>query len=272
MTLIAQITDLHLRPRGLACYRVSETNMLAGRAIATLNALDPKPDAVVITGDLADKPDPHEYEGVQRLVNRLKVPVYVIPGNHDSTRMMREILTGVGPINQGAGDKIHYAVEIGGLRLVALDTSVGGPPHGTLGDAQLDWLDATLSANNMPTLIAMHHPPAVTGLKHMDGIGLTDSAAFTEIVARHPHVERIMCGHVHRTIITSVGGRVMTLAPSTGHQVNLDLSDRDDGQFIMEPPAFFLHQQMETGVVSHLAYVEAYPGPFPFYADENVSW
>ena len=136
MTLIAQITDLHIRPRGLACYRVSETNMLAERAVAALNALDPQPDAVVVTGDLADAPDDREYAGVQRLLSRLKAPVYVIPGNHDSPAMMRELLSDVGPIDQGSTDKIHYAVDIGDVRLVALDSSVPGKPHGKLGEAQ----------------------------------------------------------------------------------------------------------------------------------------
>lgn len=273
MTVIAHVTDLHLRPRGLACYRVSETNMLAARAVDALNALRPQPDAIVLTGDLADTPNAQEYAGVQRLVDRLSAPVYVVPGNHDSTLLMREILTDVGPIAEGSASKMHYAVDIGAVRLVALDTSVPGAPHGKLGADQLAWLDRTLSASDRPTLIAMHHPPAATGIRHMDRIGLADGAAFAEIVGRHPHVARVMCGHVHRTIVTAIGGTIMTLAPSTAHQVKLDLGDGDDGEFVMEPPAFFLHTfSSGIGVVSHLAYVDAWPGPFPFFADEGVSW
>ncbi|WP_186389337.1 MULTISPECIES: phosphodiesterase [unclassified Stappia] len=273
MTLIAQITDLHVRPSGLACYRVSETNMLARRAVEALNALDPQPDAVVITGDLADGPDLREYAGVQRLISRIKAPVYVLPGNHDSTAMMRETLIGVGPINEGENGKMHYAVDIGDVRLVALDSAVPGAPHGTLGEAQLAWLDQALSASDRPTLIALHHPPARTGIGHMDRIGLTDSDAFAEVISRHSHVQRVMCGHVHRTIVAAVGNTIMTLCPSTAHQVVLDLADRGEGQFVMEPPAFFLHRHtQDSGVVSHLAYVESHRGPFPFYADEGVSW
>lgn len=273
MTLIAQITDLHVRPSGLACYRVSETNMLARRAVEAVNALDPQPDAVIITGDLADTPDPREYGGVQRLVSLIKAPVYVLPGNHDSATMMRETLIGVGPINEGENGKMHYAVDIGDVRLIALDSSVPGAPHGNLGEAQLAWLDATLAASTRPTLIALHHPPALTGIAHMDTIGLADSAAFSAVVSRHAHVRRIMCGHVHRAIIASVGHTVMTLCPSTAHQVHLDFVDRGHGHFIMEPPAFFLHHYApESDVVSHLAYVERFPGPFPFFADEGVSF
>ena len=49
--LICQISDLHVRPRGLAAYRVSETNMMTERALDTLAALRPRPDVVLITGD-----------------------------------------------------------------------------------------------------------------------------------------------------------------------------------------------------------------------------
>lgn len=273
MTLIAQITDLHIRPRGLACYRVSETNMLARRAVDALNALDPQPDAIVVTGDLANGPDRREYAGIQPLLARLKAPVFVLPGNHDSTAMMRELLTGVGPIHEGTADKMHYAVDIGDLRLVALDSAVPGAPHGRLGAEQIAWLDATLAKSDKPTLIALHHPPATVGIAHMDRIGLKDSDAFARVIARHDHVARLLCGHIHRTIIATVAGRVMTLAPSTAHQVALDIADRDPGHFVMEPPGYFLHRHTpESGVVTHLAYVEAYPGPFPFFADDGVEW
>ena len=273
MTLIAQITDLHIRPRGLACYRVSETNMLAERAVAALNALDPQPDAVVVTGDLADAPDDREYAGVQRLLSRLKAPVYVIPGNHDSPAMMRELLSDVGPIDQGSTDKIHYAVDIGDVRLVALDSSVPGKPHGKLGEAQLAWLDRTLAESDRPTLIAVHHPPAATGIAHMDRIGLADTDALAEVLSSHSHVERLLCGHVHRPIIAGFAGTVMTLAPSVAHQVVLDFADEAPSMFNFEPPAYFLHRYTPTaGLVTHMAYVESHPGPFPFWSDEGVSW
>ena len=76
MTLIAQITDLHLRPRGLACYRVSDTNMFADRAIRSLQAFNPKPDALVVTGDLTDRSDPREYAVGRELLGRIGHAVF----------------------------------------------------------------------------------------------------------------------------------------------------------------------------------------------------
>ncbi|GAB4576829.1 MAG: phosphodiesterase [Roseibium sp.] len=273
MTLIAHLTDLHLRPRGLACYRVSDTNMFAERAIRALKALTPAPDAVVITGDLTDRSDPREYALARSLLSRLDVPVFLVPGNHDSSSdMRREMADFLGLANDIDG-KICYTADIGSVRLIALDTHLPGSPAGELGRAQLSWLDKSLEEDSRPTLIALHHPPALCGIQHMDRMGLTDAPALAGVLYRHDHVERLMCGHLHRPIIAGFAGRIMTLAPSTGHQVVLDLSEDAPAMFNFEPPAFFLHHHSEqTGVVTHMSYVEDFPGPFHFWADEGVTW
>ncbi|WP_269582286.1 phosphodiesterase [Roseibium sp. Sym1] len=273
MTLIAHMTDFHLRPRGLPCYRVSDTNMLAERAIRSLKALDTAPDALVVTGDLTDRSDPREYAVARRLLSELDMPVYILPGNHDSTDDMRREMTGFPGLSENADGKIFYTTEVGGVRLIVLDTHMPGKPCGELGANQLSWLEARLRENNQPTLIALHHPPALTGIRHMDAIGLIDAPALAEVLAPHAHVERILCGHLHRPIITAFAGKIMTLAPSTGHQVVLDLREDGPAMFNFEPAAYFLHYHSpETGVVSHMAYVEDYPGPYDFFADEGVVW
>jgi Icc protein len=273
MTLIAHMTDLHLRPRGLACYRVSDTNMFAERAIRALKSLVPAPDALVITGDLTDRSDPREYALARSLLSRLAMPVYLIPGNHDSSNDMRREMAGFPGLANGVDGKICYTAEIGGVRLIALDSHLPGKPAGELGQAQLSWLDATLAEDRRPTLIALHHPPAPSGIQHMDAMGLTDAPALADVVSKHDHVERFMCGHLHRPIIASFAGRIMTLAPSTGHQVVLDLTDDGPAMFNFEPPAYFLHHHSErSGVVTHMSYIEDFPGPFHFFADEGVTW
>ena len=273
MTLIAHMTDLHLRPRGLACYRVSDTNMLAERAIRSLKALDPQPDALVITGDLTDRSDPREFAVAKRLLSRLDMPVYLLPGNHDSTNDMRQEMAGFPGLMDNPEGKICYTATIGDIRLIVLDTYLTGSPCGEVGREQLSWLEARLSEDQRPTLIALHHPPALSGIRHMDQIGLTDAPALEKVVRPHAHVERFLCGHLHRPIIAGFAGKIMTLAPSTGHQVVLDLTEDSPALFNFEPPAYFLHYHSEeTGVVTHMAYVEHFPGPYNFFADEGVVW
>lgn len=273
MTLIAHITDLHLRPRGLPCYRVSDTNMLAERAIRSLMALTPRPDAVVLTGDLTDRSDPREYALARSILSRLDMPVYLVPGNHDgSADMLREMASFPGMKDARFG-KVCYTADVGPVRLITLDTHVPGKPHGSICQDQLEWLDRELGAVSKPTLIALHHPPTPTGIGHMDAIGLTNPDQLAAVVLRHDHVERLVCGHVHRPIITSFAGKIMTLAPSTGHQVVLDLSEESPSMFNFEPPAYFLHYYSEhVGTITHMAYVEPYPGPHHFFSDQGVSW
>lgn len=273
MTLIAHITDLHLRPRGLTCYRVSDTNMLAERAIRSILALVTRPDAVVVTGDLTDRDDPREYAFARYLLGKLPMPVYLIPGNHDTAAAMKSAMPGYPGLQDTMGPHLCYTADIGSVRLIALDSSVPGQPHGEIGHEQLTWLDGVLCANTKPSLIAIHHPPAKVGLGHMDKIGLLDSDALADVIRRHDHVERIMCGHVHRPITTGFAGTIMTLAPSVSHQVVLDFSQDAPAQFTMEPPAYYLHHHSaQTGIVTHTSYVENYPGPFPFWSDEGVTW
>ena len=107
----------------------------------------------------------------------------------------------------------------------------------------------------------MHHPPIPTFLGHMDRMLLEQPQQLESIVSRHPQIERILCGHIHRPIQARFGGTIAQVCPSTAHQMALDLSDAP-GHFTFEPPAFYLHAWREgAGVVTHTAYASAFAGP-----------
>ena len=265
---IVQLTDLHIRPRGVAANRVAETNMLVTRALRAVDRLHPAADAVIITGDLTECGLQSEYALLREmLAAELHRPVYVIPGNHDRRELLLREIPGV----EQADGFVQYTVETLPIRLVMLDTVVPGAGHGALCERRLDWLDRTLAAApDKPTMIGMHHPPFICGIGHMDAIALQESERFIAIVARHPQVERIVCGHHHRPIITRVAGAIATICPSAAHQVELDLTDRSPGAFVLEPPAYQIHRwRAETGFVTHTALVDAFPGPFPFLDDPD---
>jgi Icc protein len=264
--LICQLTDLHLRPSGMKAYHVVETNTLTEHAFRSVAALDPKPDVVLLTGDLTECGLDREYAVLVSLVRRyLDVPVFAIPGNHDNRSAMRQELKGLPGVTTDP-EFIQYAVDGFPVRLVMLDTLVPGEPHGELCETRLAFLDRVLAAvPDKPTLIGMHHPPFISGIDHMDRINLRNAEAFASVLARHPQVERIVCGHHHRPVVARFGNAIASIAPSVVHQVELELRPNAPGAFIMEPPAFQLHRWTPaTGVVSHIAYVGDYPGPFPF--------
>src|SRR5262249_26582779 len=141
---------------------------------------------------------------------------------------------------------LHYAVDDHALRIVALDTHVPGFHHGELCAERLAWLDRTLAgAPNQPTVVMMPHPPFATGTEHMDQHALHEPAAFAEIVRRHPQIERILCGHLHRTIDHRFAGTVAGTAPATAHQLVLDINPDAPAEFCFEPPGYQLHYWRE---------------------------
>jgi 3',5'-cyclic AMP phosphodiesterase CpdA len=269
--LICQLTDLHVRPAGLASNRVSETNMFTARAFQAVAAFRPRPDVVLITGDLTECGLEAEYANLTALLARyLDLPVYVVPGNHDRRGNFRASLAHL-PGVTAHPDYVQYAIDSHAVRLVMLDTVVPGAGHGELRSEQLEWLDQMLAAvPDKPTLIGMHHPPFNCGIAHMDKIALRNIANFVAVIARHKQVERIVCGHHHRPIVTRVAHAIASIAPSVAHQVEMTLDPNAPAAFVFEPPAFQIHSWSVTeGFVSHTAFVEAFPGPFPFITDPD---
>jgi 3',5'-cyclic AMP phosphodiesterase CpdA len=264
--LMAQISDMHVRgDRQPANGRVP-TNDLLEACVAHLNALDPRPDLVLATGDLVDLGSDDDYGVLRELLAPLAMPIFPIPGNHDERGALRRAFRGV-PLG-GEPDWIQYAVEDWPVRLIALDTLDPGQSHGVLDAARLAWLDARLAEQpRRPTVLFMHHPPFRTGIAHMDEINLIEGGdGLGAIVQRNPHVERVLCGHVHRPIQVRWHGTIASIAPSPAHQVMLDLRPGAPALFKLEPPACQLHLWHEgQGVVSHTSVIGDYPGPYRFH-------
>ena len=262
--ILAQITDTHIKVPGKRAYGRVDTADFLAKAVAHLNALDPAPDAVAMTGDLVDFGTAEEYAHLAALIAPIRAPVYLLPGNHDARRQLRAAFPRHAHL--GCEGFIQYAVEDWPLRLVALDTLVPGEGRGELCAQRLAWLDRTLAAApQRPTVIMMHHPPFVTGIAGMDRQGLSGRAGFADVIARHRQVERVICGHLHRSIQCRVGGTLASTCPSPAHQVALELKPDGPLGFIMEPPGYQLHLWMPAeGLVTHTVALGAYDGPHPF--------
>lgn len=265
-TLLLQLSDTHIREPGRLAYGRINTAPYLAEAVASIGRLPQAPDAVVITGDLTDFGRAAEYEHLRGLLAPLPMPVYLMPGNHDSRDQLRASF----PTHHYLGTEgfIQYSVPVGGLQLIALDTVVPGASEGRLCHERLQWLEAELARHAArPVVIAMHHPPFRTLIGHMDDIGLREGAeALEALVARHPQVERVVCGHLHRAIQVRFGGTIAATVPSPAHQVRLDLAPGAASEWMLEPPGFGLHALPVGGrLVSHTAASGAYPGPYPFH-------
>ena len=265
-TILAQVTDLHIREPGKLAYGRLETAPYLRRAVQAIGELKQRPDAVVLTGDLTDFGRAGEYRHLAELLSPLQVPFFMLPGNHDDRDEMRRGFPDHAYL--GREGFVQYSVRIGGLRLVALDTVQAGQSAGGLCAQRLAWLEQELERDReTPTVLALHHPPFRTMIGHMDDIGLLAGAAELEaIVSRHANIERLICGHLHRTIFRRFGRTVATTCPSPAHQVCLDLDPKAASQWVLEPPGFQLHAwSKEDGLLTHVAAIGMFNGPHPFH-------
>ncbi|MCX7231446.1 MAG: phosphodiesterase [Burkholderiales bacterium] len=262
--LLCQISDLHIKAGRRLAYGVVDTATMLERCVAHILALPQRPDAVVATGDLVDLGTPQEYALLRELLAPLPMPLYLLPGNHDERDALREAFPEHAYLRQWA-PFVQYAIDLEPIRLVALDTVVPRSGAGALCEARLGWLERTLAgAPGRPTVVAMHHPPFVTGIGHMDRVGLSGSEALADVIARHPQVERIIAGHLHRPITVRFAKTVAGTCPSPAHQVALDIDLEAADRFVMEPPGFQLHWWSGLQLVTHTATVGDFAGPYPF--------
>jgi 3',5'-cyclic AMP phosphodiesterase CpdA len=271
--LLVQLSDPHIKAPGSLAYGRVDTAAMLSRAVDSVRRLAQAPDAVVVTGDLTDFGRADEYAHLQTLLRPLACPVYLLPGNHDDRRALRAAFPDHAYLHAGGSEFIQYAVALAGLRLVVVDTVVAGAGHGALCAERLAHLEALLEEDrDTPTIVAMHHPPFQTFIGHMDELGLIDGAdALEALIARHANVERVICGHLHRSIQVCWANTLALTAPSTAHQVCLDLASDAASAFTMEPPGFLIHAWADGGsVVTHQASIGVFDGPYPFFDADGL--
>ena len=248
--MLVQLSDLHLR----AGEEGSGPAARLAHAVRQVAELQPRPDAVLLSGDLADAASDEAYEQAHELLAPLGLALHAIPGNHDDRDLLRARF---GPGPAPPGTPVHFAVECGALRLIGCDSTNPGHESGALGAERLAWLERTLKNRpETPTLLALHHPPVLTGLRSMDAIALApeDRLALEALLSSHPQVQAITCGHVHLTMTCAFAGRPMLVCPSTNSVLRLDLRGRDDIPFTVsdQPLGFAVHALVDGRLVSHV--------------------
>lgn len=238
MLVIAHVSDTHLG---------NEARDPLPRAAAVMDhllAMDPRPDVLVVSGDVADHGLPEEYVAARAWLDRWEGPLAVCPGNHDVRAAFVD----------GLGIGTRLVVEAGGARFVMLDSLVdadetGRRDEGRLGVDQLAWLDACLADDARPAYVCLHHPPTTIGLELMDPIRLVDGDALAEVLARHPHVVATLVGHAHTMAVTTFAGRPLLIGGGVVSTVTADAEDLPT-LWYAAPPSFALHLVDDAGRVT----------------------
>ena len=269
--LIGQLTDIHLLADADIGDRYVDNNARLVTAIASIDAESPALDAVLITGDLTDTSHPDAFDILAASIETIDAPVLVLPGNHDTRAATRRALPDAGWVD---AEHLSWVRDIHGVRIIGLDSTRPGYHGAEFDDERADFLARTLAQPHAgPTLLAMHHPPFTTGIDWMDAAGFVGLDLLTEVLAAHPGtVDKIVCGHMHRPITSSVAGVPAQVAISTVQHVALDLSARSDPSLVHDPVGYQVHRVAgppgAAQVVTHTRYIDTGAKPFvPDWAD-----
>jgi 3',5'-cyclic AMP phosphodiesterase CpdA len=247
MPVLAHVSDLHLDGGPRATARAARvTAHLAGLPV----------DALLVTGDIADGGRPEEYAQARGLLDRLPYPVLTCPGNHDVRAAYRDVLLDGSdgePDADGfdADGPVNRASRVGDHLVAMLDSTIPGQGGGHLADATLAWLDRTLSvAPDVPAVVACHHPPVALHLPYVDAIRQEGADRFAAVLAGHPQVVAVLCGHAHTAAATTFAGRPLRVGPGVASTSTLPW-ERGGLLDLGQPPGVAFHVVDDDGVTTH---------------------
>ncbi len=249
--LVAQLTDTHVVADPSLHELYVDNNERLRAAVASLNGEDPRPDLVLLTGDLTNTGSDDEYEVLAELIGTLELPVLAVPGNHDTRDGIRRIFP-----HLSWADADHAScvtdLDVGNdsMRFIGLDSTLPGLPGAEFDAERERWLVDAIDGAPGRVALALHHPPFATGIQWMDSNGFIGLDRLEHVLREHP-VERILSGHIHRSMTATVAGIPAVTCPSTIHHVDLDLATDAPVSLIVDPPAYALHLITESGWVSH---------------------
>ena len=235
--LVAQLSDIHAKPGGRALAALE-------RAVEWLS--EARPDAVIVSGDVANPPWDDNYPLARAALSRLACPVLMVPGNKDDRRAMRAAFPDAG---WQEPDHLSVARTIGGIRLVGLDVTVPGEKHGDAGPV-LGWLREQLSGGE-PVLLFMHQHPFRTGFERVDGAMCRNVDGLAQTFFETPaRVMLVAAGHGHRTVFSTFADAPALMCPSLAKPNPLAFGDAEPP--VRDPPGFALHVIQDGRVASHV--------------------
>ncbi len=263
--LIAQISDTHIVEKGRKTLGIAAMDSNLRACIKQINNFIPRPDLVLITGDITDTGSENETRYAWQLLTELEMPFFLVPGNHDNLQTLWQIF-GSTNIPAPSAEFQNYVIEDFPVRMIGLDSTRPHAPGGELDAQTLIWLENCLhEVPDKPTLIFMHHPPVRCSVLETDQDGFIGAEILGEIVSRYNNIERIICGHVHLATHSRWKGTIISTSPGNGMGLGLDLTMKKQSEFYLTSPAFQLHHWTRTNnLITHTIHIQNDAGPYLF--------
>lgn len=233
--VIVHVSDTHLLAGNRPLGGRYDTGGHLAQTLVAIEDLGIRPDAIVFTGDLTDLGEPEAYAALRAAVEpvaaRLGAPVVWVAGNHDERPALRAGLLDAEPTQE----PVTGVWDLGGLRLIALDSTVPGWHHGDLDAAQLAWLREELAEPApLGTILALHHPPLPTHIPFFDILELRDQPGLAAAI-EGSDVRAILAGHLHYSTSGTFAGVPVSVAAATCYTMDLarpatEVNGMDAGQ------------------------------------------
>lgn len=230
---ILHLSDTHLVGGNNPLYGAVDSQAKLAELFDRLEKSGQKPEAIVFTGDLADKGEPQAYAKLRDIVvpaaDRMGARVIWAMGNHDNRENLKSTLLGEAP-DMAPVDRVYL---VNGLRIITLDTTVPGYHYGELSSSQLNWLrDVLKEPAPDGTVLAMHHPPVPSVQDLSVLVELRHQRDLAEAV-KGTDVRSIIAGHLHYSTFATFAGIPVSVASATCYTQDLTTSGtrgQDAGQ------------------------------------------
>ena len=216
MLKIILLSDLHIADNGVEIWNTDTLSHFISAKHIIEN--DSDADAIIICGDIADDGSLWAYKLVTSELDQLKVPVYYVPGNHDSIDNMSAI---VNP------ESFLKSFVIDDWKFILLNSVMPNPEtplknmaRGMLDTSTIYRLKVELDTD-YNICVVMHHPP----IEQEGWLNrkLLDKDDFNSIIAEHQNVKLVFYGHTHFHSIREIGHTKFICVPSIGFAFDKDL-------------------------------------------------
>jgi len=241
--LLVQLSDSHLFAEADGRLLGMDTRDSLQQVIQRVLEEQPRVDLLLASGDISQDGSTESYQRFQKMTAQIPGPQRWFAGNHDDIPAMRKVC--------GDSALLDPVIDIGGWRIILLDSSVPGSVAGHFSREQLELLERSLAeAGDRHVLVSFHHHPVSVGCEWLEPIGLLNSAALFTVIDRYPRVQALLWGHVHQELDQQRKGVRLLASLSTCVQF---APGSVDFQVDHEAPGYrwlrlFADGRLETGV------------------------
>ena len=214
------ITDSHLLNQPEENFHSLNTHKNLKTVLSHGQTCYPDSDFLLFTGDISQTGTKESYTLFKSLIQKYDLPVYCVPGNHDSPKLLQNIIP-------NCPDNSINIIQLGLFSLVLLNSWVEDKHHGMISQHCLQQLEEHLqNSEDQFNIIAIHHPPVLINSKWLDEISLQNQIEFLQIINKYPHNTLLICGHVHQEIDQQIDKLRLLATPSTCHQFKTNSDHR----------------------------------------------